>query len=334
MTPGLLERLLEHERNWPSARPKVLTPPAEAARGPGRRARSGSRFAADAARLRPAENPRSTARHRWRRWCRRRPPALPRSKRCPRSPLQRAGPRALATTPSTTMTTSRPSTRSTASCSRSSRKKAEELLPQLQSRLRDWALHPSDNDAPRPACARCTPSRAASRLAGAMRLGEMAHRLETAIEHLAARPVATRRRSSPCWRAPTPWWRPTRPAAQAGRRRGALSPRPPRRRGAAGAGRPAGRLVRRRCCAGRTARPAASALARQRRPGGPESGRLVALQRPQACCSAGRGRAGAGGAAAVRVRAGLLDRLVNHAGEVSITRARIDADVRQLQGSR
>jgi chemosensory pili system protein ChpA (sensor histidine kinase/response regulator) len=29
----------------------------------------------------------------------------------------------------------------------------------------------------------------------------------------------------------------------------------------------------------------------------------------------------------------LLDRLVNHAGEVSITRARIDADVRQLQGA-
>ncbi|KPF45339.1 hypothetical protein IP80_16360, partial [beta proteobacterium AAP65] len=39
------------------------------------------------------------------------------------------------------------------------------------------------------------------------------------------------------------------------------------------------------------------------------------------------------GNAVVRVRASLLDRLVNQAGEVSITRARIDADVRQLQGS-
>jgi chemosensory pili system protein ChpA (sensor histidine kinase/response regulator) len=37
--------------------------------------------------------------------------------------------------------------------------------------------------------------------------------------------------------------------------------------------------------------------------------------------------------AVVRVRAGLLDRLVNQAGEVSITRARIDADVRQMQGA-
>jgi chemosensory pili system protein ChpA (sensor histidine kinase/response regulator) len=37
--------------------------------------------------------------------------------------------------------------------------------------------------------------------------------------------------------------------------------------------------------------------------------------------------------AAVRVRAGLLDRLVNNAGEVSITRARIDGTVQQMQGS-
>ena len=39
------------------------------------------------------------------------------------------------------------------------------------------------------------------------------------------------------------------------------------------------------------------------------------------------------GSGAVRVRSGLLDRLVNHAGEVSITRARIDTDVRLLQSS-
>ncbi|MFY9509498.1 MAG: response regulator, partial [Rubrivivax sp.] len=39
------------------------------------------------------------------------------------------------------------------------------------------------------------------------------------------------------------------------------------------------------------------------------------------------------GTAAVRVRGGLLDRMVNQAGEVSITRARIDSDVKALQGS-
>jgi chemosensory pili system protein ChpA (sensor histidine kinase/response regulator) len=41
----------------------------------------------------------------------------------------------------------------------------------------------------------------------------------------------------------------------------------------------------------------------------------------------------AAGAGAVRVKAALLDRLVNHAGEVSITRSRIDADVAQLKGA-
>ncbi len=35
----------------------------------------------------------------------------------------------------------------------------------------------------------------------------------------------------------------------------------------------------------------------------------------------------------MRVRSGLLDRMVNQAGEVSITRARIDSDVKSLQGS-
>ncbi|MDE2397168.1 MAG: response regulator, partial [Burkholderiales bacterium] len=39
------------------------------------------------------------------------------------------------------------------------------------------------------------------------------------------------------------------------------------------------------------------------------------------------------GSGVVRVRGGLLDRLLNQAGEVSIARARIDGNVRQLQGS-
>jgi chemosensory pili system protein ChpA (sensor histidine kinase/response regulator) len=44
-------------------------------------------------------------------------------------------------------------------------------------------------------------------------------------------------------------------------------------------------------------------------------------------------RSAANAGAVVRVRAGLLDRMVNQAGEVSITRARIDTDVKQLQAS-
>lgn len=68
---------------------------------------------------------------------------------------------------------------------------AQELLPQLAARLRDWAHQPED-PAGASACMRTLHTlKGGARLAGAMRLGEMAHRLETAIEHLLARePVA------------------------------------------------------------------------------------------------------------------------------------------------
>ena len=69
---------------------------------------------------------------------------------------------------------------------------AQELLPQLAARLRDWAEQPDGPDGPA-ACMRTLHTlKGGARLAGAMRLGEMAHRLETAIEHLLARPSLQR----------------------------------------------------------------------------------------------------------------------------------------------
>lgn len=61
---------------------------------------------------------------------------------------------------------------------------AEELLPQLSAALRDWTRQP-ENNAHAASCMRTLHTlKGGARLAGAMRLGEMAHRLETAIEHL------------------------------------------------------------------------------------------------------------------------------------------------------
>ncbi|MFO1326968.1 MAG: Hpt domain-containing protein [Rubrivivax sp.] len=217
---------------------------------------------------------------------------------------------------------------------------AEELLPQLQTRLREWALHPSDADAPA-ACMRTLHTfKGGARLAGAMRLGEMAHRLETAVEHLAAAPH--------------------RDAAQVD----TLQAR-------ADAMVSAYELLRRPAAA-----PAAAVAAAPAQPVPVELPSLeplvepaplaqavpqaIADTAPLAAAEVPAAAAGAvpqpspvdwsrfddrrveqllaterstTGAAAVRVRAGLLDRLVNHAGEVSITRARLDADVRQLQGA-
>jgi chemosensory pili system protein ChpA (sensor histidine kinase/response regulator) len=68
---------------------------------------------------------------------------------------------------------------------------AEELLPQLSSRLRDWARKPADPAHPA-ACMRTLHTlKGGARLAGAMRLGEMAHRLETRIERLLAQDSAS-----------------------------------------------------------------------------------------------------------------------------------------------
>ncbi len=63
---------------------------------------------------------------------------------------------------------------------------ADELLPQLATRLREWARRPADAALPA-ACMRTLHTlKGGARLAGGMRLGELAHRLETRIERLAA----------------------------------------------------------------------------------------------------------------------------------------------------
>ena len=63
----------------------------------------------------------------------------------------------------------------------------QELIPELQSRMREWMRRPTEAAAAS-ACMRTLHTlKGGARLAGAMRLGEMAHRLETAIEHLVGR---------------------------------------------------------------------------------------------------------------------------------------------------
>ena len=64
---------------------------------------------------------------------------------------------------------------------------ALELLPRLHASLRDWSRRPGDQ-APASAAMRSLHTfKGGARLAGAMRLGELAHRLETAIERLTTR---------------------------------------------------------------------------------------------------------------------------------------------------
>jgi chemosensory pili system protein ChpA (sensor histidine kinase/response regulator) len=63
---------------------------------------------------------------------------------------------------------------------------AQELLPQLAASLRQWMAHPEDMAARNDVLRVLHTLKGSARLAGAMRLGEMAHNMETSIEHIGA----------------------------------------------------------------------------------------------------------------------------------------------------
>jgi len=214
---------------------------------------------------------------------------------------------------------------------------ADELLPQLQGRLRDWVEHPSNPDAPS-ACMRTLHTfKGGARLAGAMRLGEMAHRLETAIEHLVAQDNVHASEIEPL-------------LGRADNMVGAYE------------------TLRKPAVVAPVAVPVVEAAPAPELAAVEETVAELPVEPPQeappevppplpvvhlpsaaapvpaaidwtrfasgaAAKTAPAERVAPATVAAVRVRAGVLDRMVNQAGEVSITRARIDADVKVLQTS-
>ena len=276
---------------------------------------------------------------------------------------------------------------------------AEELLPSLQGRLREWLEQPAQADASS-ACMRTLHTfKGGARLAGAMRLGDAAHQLEAEIERLVAREALHARDIEPLLAmadqmseafarlhggAPAlaagpamqpaplpPVWQPAAAAADAG----AVAAVETAVDDPAAACADTSADTSADAAAAASAQAAAAAVplapAHQREvpgeaavpeaeappPPNPQaaSPRIETqtqpaavtidwsrFSQPQPAASAAaaqppdlpeRGGAAPGATGAVRVRAGLLDRLVNQAGEVNITRARIDADVRSLHGS-
>ncbi|MDP1650075.1 MAG: Hpt domain-containing protein [Rubrivivax sp.] len=208
---------------------------------------------------------------------------------------------------------------------------ADELLPQLQTRLRDWLEQPQALDAAS-ACLRTLHTfKGGARLAGAMRLGEMAHRLETAIEGLAARGSASAADVEPLLGradAMASAFDALRVPAAHARAEAAAEPSAEPSAEPAAAAATAAALE-----PGPVAEPAAAAaeVAAAVPPVAVDWQRLVAAEAAAEGLVEMAAERPAGGAVVVRVRAALLDRLVNSAGEVSITRARMDTDVRQLQ---
>ncbi|AKJ27769.1 Hpt domain-containing protein [Caldimonas brevitalea] len=222
---------------------------------------------------------------------------------------------------------------------------AQELLPQLANEMRDWLRQPEELKHAN-ACMRTLHTfKGGARLAGAMRLGEMAHRLETGIERLLVsgdvsvadiEPLEARvdalsavfdalrandaqayadatanvqdRLHAAAAAAPTPApiEAPAAPALES------VPPaRPPE--------------------AAEAPRPAATPAALSSAGAEIDWSRFAATSSVRNAPAARA--AGTTGQAAVRVRAQLLDRMVNQAGEVSITRARLESEVAQIKGS-
>ena len=238
---------------------------------------------------------------------------------------------------------------------------ALELLPQLAGQLRAW-LHEPGQAAHPSACMRTLHTlKGGARLAGAMRLGEMAHRLETRIEHLLAEAEPATEEiedlQSNCDSLAQLFDAMRSKDAQAHAEAvGAMRDIPPppaavaRPAPLALLDEPADEPADEPSDSGLAPSPAPATVADGSRPTEPHESRSDTERRDPPLADDPPGIdwshfATSMGAkavperqtnvtqSAVRVRAPLLDRLVNQAGEVSITRSRIETEVGQIKGS-
>jgi chemosensory pili system protein ChpA (sensor histidine kinase/response regulator) len=230
---------------------------------------------------------------------------------------------------------------------------AQELLPQLAVQARQWLDMP-EHPAAATACMRTLHTfKGGARLAGAMRLGEMAHRMESAIERLLAQDSVRTEELAPLEARVDQLIE----VFEALRRQQAegvaaaheLAALPPvLENGEAQPVEAAPELTDAAAFSGATADVPAEASAAV-------SADSTTVDAPSAApapvdaapvpwakftpgtgetvVTTGAPKDAVVAQAAVRVRPQLLDRLVNHAGEVAITRTRLQSQVEQIRGS-
>ena len=237
---------------------------------------------------------------------------------------------------------------------------ADELLPALAQHLRQWEQAPAERDAA-VAAMRCLHTfKGGARLAGAMGLGELAHRLESAVEQLSARGPAPADalahlhggidRLSEAFQAlaerqlraaEAAAALPAAPAEGQADEPADERTDPLRHPLADGSAGPPARSEPATAAAPETADPAVAAEATAPPPA-PASLRPLApadwgaFLQAQAQLLPGLDTARADAAVvtgSVRVRVPLLDRMVSHAGEVGAARARIDRELGQMRGA-
>jgi len=208
---------------------------------------------------------------------------------------------------------------------------AQELLPRMSGALRQWVAHPDDRAARADVMRALHTLKGSARLAGALRLGEIAHRTESAIELIGAENIRTedlepllehldeieelfgKLQSGVSGLADTGAEQPHVTTVQA-----ALEPVKP--------------AARSKARAAARAEPPPPAPATDAAPAEPPA---PAIERGEVAQPAALSLVTARAAAsqAVRVRSQLLDRMVAQAGEVITSRARLEAEVGQLRTS-
>ena len=180
---------------------------------------------------------------------------------------------------------------------------AAELLPQLGAALRQWSERPDNMNARLTVLRVLHTLKGSARLAGAMRLGEMAHRLESVIEQMGTEFVQASQIEPMLTRFDRLQQSFDDLCSGAEQGAEAIAQAPVEAVAAA---------------------PRVAPVASQRLPAMP-------MVKPQPLQVTAPARQASG--QSVRVRSQLLDRLVNQAGEVMITRSRLDARLGQLNGS-
>ena len=210
---------------------------------------------------------------------------------------------------------------------------AAELLPELSRALRAWAAEPADGDARAQVLRALHTLKGSARLAGAMRLGQRAHQMESALEPLGLGEAVRGALEQALGRldalqAEFDRLRAADSADEARRQQQAADSvaaehSAPALRVETGAAALADRNPE---APGAESAAVADRRAEGRRPPGLEQALAAALPIPTPTVAAAAGPL-------VRIRAQLLDRLMAEAGEVTITRGRVEASVEQLRGA-
>ena len=199
---------------------------------------------------------------------------------------------------------------------------AAELMPQLGGALRQWSARPDNSSARMEVLRALHTLKGSARLAGAMRLGEMAHKIESEIESMGSEAAASQDFDSLLSRFDA-----MQANFEALRRADAL--------GSAEVSVPAFIVdavsqVEPHAEAENVVEEVVSLPAAQEITVGSASAARIAVPAPQGMVMKPLRQAAS---ASVRVRSQLLDRMVNQAGEVMITRSRLEAELGQLRGS-